>query len=65
MHVLAIILIFDQELTKSTDINHKDVSVFHPLFRFYTSIELTTKLSIGLKQRGYYHLHIYLMILPH
>ena len=34
MYILAIMLIFDQELTKSTDINLKDVFAFHPLFHF-------------------------------
>ena len=33
MHALAIMLIFDQELGRSTDINLKDIFVFHPIFR--------------------------------
>ena len=32
MHVEAIMLIFDQELARSTDIKLKDVFVFHPYF---------------------------------
>ena len=34
MHVLAIILVLDQELARSTDINLKDIFDFRPLFRF-------------------------------
>ena len=32
MHVEGIMLIFDQELARSTDIKLKDVFVFHPYF---------------------------------
>ena len=32
MHVETVILISDQELARSTDINFKDVFVFHPYF---------------------------------
>ena len=60
MHVLAIMLIFYQELARSTDIKLKNIFVFCPLdfvLSFYTSNEMTIKPTE--EQRGYYFLHIH------
>ena len=65
MHVLAIMLIFYQELARSTDIKLKNIFVFRPLdfvLSFYTSNEMTIKPTE--EQRGYCTF-IHFMVLHH
>ena len=60
LHLCMFRLIFDQYLARSTDINLKGVFNFYPFFWF--NLIMKWPLNLQTEQRGYYHLHIHMLL---